>query len=183
MGYFFSYDRTTGEFKGWYHDGAHQTIPQPAIAVSDEEYLEYRDLLSLGKIGKAVRGKIVFEDYVPDLMAVKNTRIAILRSRYNDAQNPRVTFKNAAGFSAVYSCTDADKANVQQAIDAGADKWTLNLWLDATGTPVAPITFADLKKLKTAMDKFSPPTYDVLLSRINDVLNATTAEAVEAVVL
>lgn len=183
MSYFFCYDRSAGDFIGWYRDDVHADIPQPAIEVSDAEYNECRAKLNEGKIARAVNGAIVFSEVVPDIQSVKQTRITTLRFRYNEAQQPRVSFTNAARFTATYGATDTDKANLKAVIDAGATAWTLELWLDVDGAPVAPMTFKDLQNLKKMMDLFKAPTYDLLLSKINEVLNATSVAAVNAVTM
>lgn len=67
------------------------------------------------------------------------------------------------------------------ASNAQAGTWPPNLWLNASGMPVTPFTWADLEGLSQAIASRTKPEYQVLLSKIAEAMSATTVVAVEAV--
>ena len=117
----------------------------------------------------------------PTLDESKAAQIAALQASYQAAIRAPISFTTAAGAQAIFPQTDQAKGYLAQCISAGAAAWTLNLWLDASGTPVTPFSYADLQGLAAAMEAVEVPDYRQLLALIGAVQAATTIVAVQAI--
>ena len=129
-----------------------------------------------------VDGAVVIVPYTgPTLDHAKADQIAAINQAYQVAISAPVSFTTAAGATVSFPETDDAKTYLSQCIAAGANAWTLNLWLDATNSPVAPFTFADLQGLAAAMEAKQSPSYKDLLDKVAAVNAATTVAAVRAI--
>ena len=117
----------------------------------------------------------------PTLAQVQAQQIAILNAAYRAAIVAPVSFKTAAGTTASFPQDDQAIQFRDQSLEAGAQAWTLNLWLDVNGAPVTPFTYADLQGLSAAMEAADTPAYQDLLAKIAQVTAATTVAAVQAI--
>jgi hypothetical protein len=177
----FKYSASTGCFYPddvIYHENA---IPEDAIEATAEEFAAAM-ARAPGDTLAVSDGKIVVVPYAgPTLHEAKAAQIATLNAAFRAAGTAPVSFTTAAGATARFSQSDEAKAYLGQCIDAGATAWTLNLWIDASGSPVAPFTFADLQGLAAAFEAAETPAYSDLLAKVADVQAATTVAAVQAV--
>lgn len=121
----------------------------------------------------------------PSLGDVKLAKIATLTQDYQAAQKLPVPFTTAAGASKLFTQDSMSLFNLDQAIaNNTTSSWkSINLWLDASGLPVAPFTYADLGGLRAAIEAFKSPSYADLLKAIGAVDKATTADAVQSITL
>jgi len=138
-----------------------------------------------------------FQDYVPDmtttppsvvdapmsvlLAKAQTAKIASLRRDYESAILAPVSYKTAAGTTALFATTPEATGYLQGVIDAGSAAWSANLWLSNDGTPVTPFTFADVQGLAAAIEAVDTPEYHELLKLIDEVMAATTVSAVYGV--
>jgi len=121
----------------------------------------------------------------PETLAeVQAAQIAQLTMAYQSAINAPVNFTTAAGAAALFNQNETAKGNLQNALLASekSGTWPLNLWLNASGSPVTPFTYADLQGLAAAMEDVDAPDYQQLLTLIGQVNAATSAAAVQAIV-
>ena len=119
---------------------------------------------------------------VESLPAAQSAQIAILTAARNAAMLAPVSYKTAAGTTAMFSTSAQAISYLQGVIAAGSAAWTANLWLSNDGTPVTPFTFADVQGLAAAIESVETPEYQELLKLIGEVMAATTVSAVQAVV-
>ena len=115
------------------------------------------------------------------LAQAQASQIATLRAAYEAAILAPVSFKTAAGTTAMFSTTAEAISYLQDVIDAGSAAWTANLWLSNAGTPITPFTFADVQGLAAAIEAVDTPEYQELLKLIGEVMAATTVSAVQGV--
>ena len=111
-------------------------------------------------------------------------QIDTLNAAYQAAITAPVSYTNAAGATATFNQDSTAKSNLQNALLASqkSQTWPLGLWLDVSGRPITPFTYADLQGLAEAMEAADTPDYQKLLTLIGQVSAATTVEAVQAVV-
>ena len=119
---------------------------------------------------------------VESLSAAQSAQIAILTAARNAAMLAPVSFKTAAGTTAMFSTSAQAISYLQGVIDAGSAAWSANLWLSNAGTPITPFTFADVQGLAAAIEAVETPEYQELLKLIGEVMAATTVAAMQAVV-
>jgi len=138
-----------------------------------------------------------FQPYAPDMITTppsvvdapasvllsqaQTAQIALLRAAYEAAILAPISFKTAAGATAMFATTPAAIGYLQGVIDAGSAAWTANLWLSNAGTPITPFTFADVQGLAAAIEAVETPEYQELLKLIGEVMAATTVSAVQGV--
>ena len=136
----------------------------------------------------AVTGDVVTVTYgavtLLPLESVQASRIQDLQADYEFQLNQPVSFTTSSGATAVFSQGATAINNLQNVINSGAAAWNsagLNLWMNSSNLPVSPFTFADLQGLASAFGAADIPQYKNLLSRIQQVMTATTADQVVAV--
>lgn len=118
------------------------------------------------------------------LMIVQSAKISDLREDYQTALIAPVTFTTADGHIDSYSQDPVSVSNLQKIIGVGVDEWNalgLNLWMNESGIPVTPFTFADIQGLAAAMEAADVPEYKHLLLKISEVMSATTSDDVIAI--
>lgn len=161
-----------------YPDGA---IPADAIDATADEFSAAM-ARAPGDTLVVSDGKVVVRAYAgPTLDEAKAAQVAALNAAFHASARAPVAFTTAGGAMASFPQSDEAKAYLGQCIDAGAKAWTLNLWLDASGKPVTPFTFADLQGLAAAFEAAESPAYADLLTKLAAVQAATTIADVQAV--
>ena len=169
--------------------------PQPVIGWYDTDLLNYpslppaTDLLELSDAQWSARNETPFVDgnilvgySAAQLLAQAQTaQIAILTAARNAAMLAPVSYKTAAGTTALFATTPEATGYLQGVIDAGSAAWTANLWLSNAGTPITPFTFADVQGLAAAIEAVETPEYQELLKLIGEVMAATTVSASQGV--
>jgi len=116
------------------------------------------------------------------LAQAQTAQVAILTAARNAAMLAPVSFKTAAGTTAMFSTTAEAIGYLQGVIDAGSAAWGANLWLSNAGTPITPFTFADVQGLAAAIEAVETPEYQDYLKIIGEVMAATTVSAVQGVI-
>lgn len=116
------------------------------------------------------------------LEQAQSAQIALVTKGYDATIAAPVTYKTAAGVTAMFS-TDAKSTNyLQSIIAAGSAAWTANLWLSNAGAPITPFTFADVQGLAAAIENAETPDYQELLKLIGEIHAATSVAEVQIVV-
>ncbi|SAK88025.1 hypothetical protein AWB75_06014 [Caballeronia catudaia] len=110
-------------------------------------------------------------------------QIATLRSAWQSATECPVNFTTAAGHADGFACDAASVAKLDAMLAAYAQSgtWPPNLWLNASGMPVTPFTFADMQALARAVADRATPDYEALLLKIGQVMAAATTDEVQAI--
>jgi hypothetical protein len=121
----------------------------------------------------------------PTLAQTQATQINALNASYQAAITAPISFTTTAGVTATFPQDAQAKTYLNQCLVAGAASkvWPLNLWLDVSGTPVSPFTYADLQNLASAMELAELPEYHDLLTKIAAVQAASTVADVQAITL
>ncbi|SAK96360.1 hypothetical protein AWB75_07006 [Caballeronia catudaia] len=119
----------------------------------------------------------------PSLADAQAAQVATLRSAWQSATEHPVNFTTAAGHADVFACDAAGVTTLDAMLEAYAQSatWPPNLWLNASGMPVTPFTFADLQALARAVADRATPDYPTLLLKIGQVMAAATVEDVRAI--
>ncbi|MGF6604655.1 hypothetical protein P3T23_009411 [Paraburkholderia sp. GAS448] len=119
----------------------------------------------------------------PTLDEAKADRIAMLRAGYATALRQPVRFTTQAGMTDAFATDTGSVANLDAVLAACAktQDFPSGLWLNASGLPVTPFSYADLQGLVQAIANHPAPDYQDLLLKIRDVMAATTIGAVQAV--
>ena len=116
------------------------------------------------------------------LSAIQSAQIALVTKGYEAAIAAPVTYKTAAGVTAMFS-TDAKAVSyLQGVIAAGSAAWTANLWLSNAGAVITPFSFADVQGLAAAIEAVDTPEYQELLKLIGEIDAATTVSAVQSII-
>jgi hypothetical protein len=113
----------------------------------------------------------------------RTAQIAVLRAAYQTAIRQPVNFTTAAAHTDIFAADSDSLNNLEAMLTAYADtqSFPLNLWLNASGVPVTPFTYTDLQGLAQAIASQTTPDYQKLLSKIGDVMAASTVAEVQAV--
>ena len=121
------------------------------------------------------------------LAQAQAAQIATLQAAYKAAINTPVSFKNAAGVTSTYPAGNTvalngatAMQNLQRALDAGSNAWTLGKWLD-TNNVDQTFTYADLQGLAAAMAAAQTLDWQDLVAKVAEVNAATTVSAVQAI--
>ena len=132
--------------------------------------------------GTAITKKVV--DSQSQLAAAKAAQIASLQAAYQRALTAPVSYTTKAGTTATFAQDATTVSNLQDALlgSQASQTWSINLWLDVSGSPVSPFTFADLQGLAAAMESADTPKFTELLTLIAQVNAATTIAAVQAII-
>jgi hypothetical protein len=172
----------------YFEDLTYDNLPDDCISLSDEEYQAKMDAPH-GTTFSIVKG--VFTITPPPaptdaqlLAQAKAAQIALVQSAYQVAITAPVSFTTAAGTTAQFAQDAASQANLERAL-LGSEKtgvWLANLWMNTSGQPVMPFTYADLQGLSAAMEAQEVPEYQELLVLIGQISAATTIAAVQAIV-
>ena len=116
------------------------------------------------------------------LSAIQSAQIALVTKGYEAAIAAPVTYKTAAGVTAMFS-TDAKAVSyLQGVIAAGSAAWAANLWLSNAGAVITPFSFADVQGLAAAIEAVDTPEYQELLKLIVEIDAATTVSAVQSII-
>jgi len=117
------------------------------------------------------------------LVQAQAAQIAALQSAYEAAITAPVSYTTVGGATATFTQSATNTQNLQNALVASAKSqaWPLNLWLNSSGQPVTPFTYADLQGLAAAMEAADTPGYMDLLTKVAAVNAATTVAAVQSV--
>ncbi|MHB1267234.1 MAG: hypothetical protein ACYCY2_06480 [Acidithiobacillus ferriphilus] len=158
---------------GYTPDG---TIPSGAVPCTQAQAQAYQSYVPDGKGGFVDAPATVL------LAQAQSAQIAILTASRNATMLAPVSFKTAAGTTAMFSTSVEAISYLQGVIDAGSAAWVANLWLSNAGTPITPFTFADVQGLAAAIEAVDTPEYQELLKLIGEVMAATTVSAVEGVI-
>lgn len=154
---------------GYTPDG---TIPKEVMPCTQEQAQNWQQYVPSN-------GEIVAAPSNVLLQQAKSAQIAMVTQGYEAAIAAPVTYKTAAGVTAMFS-TDAKAVSYLQSVIAAASAaWTANLWLDSKGTPVTPFTFADVQGLAAAIENADTPDYQELLKLIGEINGATTVTEVQ----
>jgi hypothetical protein len=110
-------------------------------------------------------------------------QITKLTAAYEAAITAPVSYTTVGGATATFTQSATNTQNLQNALVASAksQSWPLNLWLNSSGQPVTPFTYADLQGLAAAMEAADTPEYMDLLTKVAAVNAATTVAAVQSV--
>lgn len=164
-------------------DIAYATIPDDAIEATPEQFaaaMVRAPTETIAVIDGAVQ---VVPASGPSLEDARAAQIAAVNAAFTARAAAPVTFTTAAGATARFDQTDQARAHLSSCIDAGADEWTANVWLDADNTPVMPFAFADLQGLAAAIDAAHTPSYADFLALVAAIASADTIAAVQAIAL
>lgn len=115
------------------------------------------------------------------LAQAKTTKIAALTAARDAAMMAPVSFTTKAGTTAMFSTTSQTIGYLQSVIAAGSAAWTANLWLDNTGSVIAPFSFSDVQGLAAAIEAVETPEYHDLLVLIGNVISAKTITSVNSI--
>jgi hypothetical protein len=152
------------------------TFPSGSIPCTQAQADSFQSLVPDGK------GGIKSAPAAALLAAAKTAQIAAINAAYEAAVSAPVSFKTAAGTTAMFSPAPKAIGYLQGVIASGSAAWTADLWLSNAGTPITPFTFADVRGLAAAIEAVETPDYHKMLTLISEVNSATTVSAVQGVI-
>ncbi len=144
---------------GYTPDG---TIPEGAFPCTQEQAQNWQQYVPSN-------GEIVSAPSSVLLRQAKSAQIALVTKGYEAAIAAPVTYKTAAGTTAMFSTDAKSISYLQSIIAAGSAAWTADLWLSNAGTPITPFTFADVQGLAAAIESADTPDYQELLKLIGEI--------------
>ena len=179
-------DLVTGT--GYPDDLDYPNLPSTVVEVTDGEFAASQEAPA-GSTFSMSNGVLVITPPAPPsdaalLAQAKAVQIALMNASYQAAITAPVIFTTSAGTTASFAQDATSKANLTNAL-LGSEKaqtWPLNLWLNVSGQPVTPFTYADLQSLAAAMEAAELPDYTELLTLIGQISAATTVAAVQAII-
>ena len=173
-----AYDKS-GAITGFY-DSVDSPVPSGTTAIEITD-AQWQTCLSTPGYS-VVNGVLTPPSAATLLEQAQTAQIAALRDAYEAAILAPISFKTAAGTTAMFATTPAAIGYLQGVIAAGGAAWTANLWLSNAGAPITPFTFADVQGLAAAIEAVETPEYQELLKLIGEVMAATTVSAVHGVI-
>ena len=176
--YYLHYNVATGDStgQGYSSDG---TIPTDCVACTASQAQNWQQYA----IDLTTTPPSIVDAPAAVLLAqAQAAQIASLTAAYESAISAPVSFKTAAGTTALFATTPTAVGYLQGVLAAGSAVWTANLWLSNAGSVITPFTFADVQGLAAAIEAMETPDYQELLKLIGEVQAATTIAGVQAVV-